>query len=92
MTDKYWRDGHWVPWDFGGGYAFFPAGYRDDVEGTTLREEPKHFLSMMEVTLLVDMLKKEGRFVDKIVNNQVREEDLKITHRLLNIIEKGIIK
>jgi len=81
-----WMDGRWffdVPL---ASWRYIAAGEYEPASSVT-DEQITHSLSLREVDQLLDTLK-EAHWIKPEVNMQLREEDVKIIHRLLDIIEK----
>jgi len=78
-----WRDGKWFC-DVGI-WRYIPAGtYNPAVR--IENDQIVHSLEPREVDQLVDALQ-EAHWIKPKIDERVREEDIKIIHRLLDIIE-----
>jgi hypothetical protein len=83
MNSKEYRPSRWV-FNFAlNGFGFYPAG--DYVAGVAL-PGPEIFLNQEQIELLIRELDSNG-FIKPRLDDRLRTEDLKITHRLLDIIE-----
>lgn len=64
---------------------FYPDGYYPAGE----QREPKKIIKGQEINLLIKALDREG-LIKPTLDDKVRKEDLKITHRLLDIMEEKL--
>ena len=85
MNERYYP-GRWFRLDDSWSIAYVPPGFRD--AGTRImREDFKHIIDIdEELNLLIDFLFKNGYIKPQLGEN--REEDTKIIHRLIDVIEK----
>lgn len=67
------------------GFAYTPPGVYET--GTVIT--PSKYLSEREARQLVEVLEQEG-YIKPRLDERLRTEDLKITHRLLDLLEKGM--
>jgi len=81
-----WQEGHWffdVPM---ASWRYVPPGEYE--RGVSISDgQITHSLDSREVALLVDALQ-EAHWIKPKINERVREEDVKVIHRLLDIIQK----
>lgn len=67
------------------GFAYIPPGNYDDSSGW--EEHETMFLSDSAVRQLIPLLEDSGA-INPRLDERLRAEDLKITHRLLDLLEK----
>jgi len=85
MADKLWRDSHWY-FDYSkGAWVLTGAGAYLIAEAPEVIVE----LSSNYVQLLIKQLDDEG-WIKPRLDERLRNEDLKITHRLLDLLNKSI--
>ena len=85
MSEKRWFPGEWVPLPMRPGIAFLKPGYY--AEGDVLPSEAyTHELHANELNQLIAFLHKNGYIKPQLGEN--RTEDIKIIHRLLDVVEK----
>ena len=83
-----WRDGRWFFEPMGALWRYVPPGEYDpaiSIEDSQITLN----LDSREVDLLVDALQ-EAHWIKPRIDERVREEDVRIIHRLLGIIEKQV--
>lgn len=85
MSDKHWYEGGWTVnrTIAGGAFQYYgPGMYVDGVE-----EEPTYTIPERAISRgLVALLESEG-YLKPRLDERLRTEDLKITHRLLDLLE-----
>lgn len=83
--EKIYLDGQWFFDDSMRGFWYQPAGYYE------IAVEPDRadwkFISDREAQQLIPKLEDEG-YIKPRLDERLRTEDLKITHRLLDLLEK----
>jgi hypothetical protein len=87
MGERYF-DGHWyfdMAYD---AWRFVKAGYYEEAAFPP-DEAFEHTIRQQEIFMLIDALDKAG-WIKPRLDERLRNEDLKITHRLLDIIEKQV--
>ncbi len=75
-------DGHWFQDYSRRGFAYIAPGTYE--EGTI--PEPSSFLSWQEAMQLIPVLEEAGLIKPRL-DERLRTEDLKITHRLIDLLE-----
>lgn len=87
MAEQRWFDGYWYRSPASLSFCYVPAGFYDPSQfppSTTV-------LTDMEVLTLVPVLEREG-FLKPRLDDRLRQEDLKITHRLLDLLARTVAK
>ena len=85
-----YREGHWYSDLSRRSIVYVPAGvYEVDVTYTDEERERWIYIPCEFLTSLAEFLDKEG-YIKPRLDTRLREEDLKITHRLLDLLEKGV--
>jgi len=90
MADKtkYWRDPKWMYDIMKQEWTFFPGGYHEPTMMVDEKEVKKWPTITMEMAnMLIKEMSNQGQlpFTTKM---ESREEDLKIVHRLIDLMEK----
>ena len=83
-----WCEGHWFFEVSMAAWRYVPPGEYDlgvSIPGSQIT----HSLDSREIALLVDALQ-EAHWIKPKIDERVREEDVKVIHRLLDIIEKKV--
>ena len=83
--EKVWVDGHWVFSFALRSWQLIPSGYYEP--NIYMDNEVKHTIGENEARMLITAMD-EGGWIKPRLDERLRVEDLKITHRLLDIIEK----
>ena len=79
-------EGGWEIEHLRGGYRYLAPGNYDD--SLSLPDSVfSHFISEREMRQLIPVLEASGLIVPRL-DERLRTEDLKITHRLLDLLEK----
>lgn len=81
---KVWFDGRWL-YDPSGWWKYLRPGYYDPA-AVPAAEDFQHTVGLREMLQLIPRLDEEG-FIKPRLDERLRSEDLKITHRLLDIIQ-----
>lgn len=76
-------EGGWVRDPSFRGFAYYPAGFYEEAQ----HPAPELVLTDQMIRQLVPVIELEG-FIRPFIDRQSREDDLKIVHRLLDIVEK----
>ena len=88
MTER-WRDGRWIYEPMWGALRYIPSGmYEDDVAIETFPPDTVTIHRDL-IPSLVAALEQNG-YITPRLDDRLRAEDLKITHRLLDVIDKQI--
>ncbi len=82
MSDTHWFEGGWQRNNLGGFDYYPPGNYSDGAN-----PPPEYAISDRAIRALVPVLEQHG-FIPKPTDPAVRVEDLKITHRLLDLLDK----
>jgi hypothetical protein len=84
MADKVYREGHWFVDASLAGFLYAPAGYYE------VNIEPDKtgwlYITFEQVRQLIPFLDEQG-FIKPRLDERLRNEDLKITHRLLDLLD-----
>ena len=84
MSERYYEGG-WGRDAALRGFQYFPAGYYDEAA----QIEPSKILTDIEARQLLPLLE-DGGFIKPRLDERLRTEDLKITHRLLDLLDKAV--
>jgi hypothetical protein len=85
MNEKVYYDGRWF-WDYTyAGWFYMPEGYYE--VGVEHDRTGWLFLNQIQVEKLIKKLDEEG-IIKPRLDERLRQEDLKITHRLLDLLDK----
>lgn len=87
MVDKVYVEGHWVRDASLRGFMYIPSGNYEigvDIQGEKL-------ITDREIHALIPELERGG-FIQPRLDERLRTEDLKITHRLIDLLGKSIEK
>lgn len=88
--EKRYSDGRWFYNQSYDAWCYLKPGYYEPgVEPSST--EFSHQIDAREIEVLIKRLDEEG-WIKPRLDERLRTEDLKITHRLLDIIEKQVIK
>jgi hypothetical protein len=85
-VDNYYHDSHWVEHFDSDSIVLIRAGYRAVGQMFT-QDDYVTEIPMRELPSLVKFLDEHG-FIKPRLDERLRVEDLKITHRLLDLLEK----
>ena len=87
MADKYYMEARWQPSVPLDGVFYIPSGYY--TIGEEIDTANCKFISRQELLQLIPYLDNSGYLQPKL-DTKLRDEDLKITHRLLDLLDKSI--
>ena len=87
MADKIWVEGHWFFALDMRGYVYSKAGFYGVGEARNYKD--CIVISCQEARQLISVMEQEGEIKPRL-DERLRAEDLKITHRLLDIIQKQL--
>ncbi len=85
--NKVWFNGMWIPALGNLGMSYYPPGFYVESE----RREPELTISAEKLYLLINALDEYG-FLKPRLDERLRVEDLKITHRLMDLLDKVVSK
>ena len=85
MAERYFDDGHWWHDVSLRSWVYTESGYYD----IGVQCEPKYVIDSKAIAELVATLDKEG-WIKPRLDERLRVEDLKITHRLIDLLNKAI--
>ena len=88
MGEKVYQESMWIRNAAigGGAYCYIPAGYYE-ISLTTDFDPDWKYVTDRELHTLIPLLERDG-FIKPRLDERLRAEDLKITHRLLDLLEK----
>lgn len=90
MADQQiYREGFWIEQFAADGLRWMPAGMYDVSQTRVEWPEGSIFVPSEALLALVPKLEARG-FIKPRLDDRLRAEDLKITHRLLDLLDKGI--
>ncbi len=84
---KVWFNGIWIPALGNSGMSYYPPGFYEESD----RREPELTISAEKLYLLTAALDEHG-FLKPRLDERLRTEDLKITHRLMDLLDKVVSK
>ena len=87
---KVYREGYWHLVPSERSVVYIPAGEYEP--GVMLSDEERQgftYIDTNHLSSLIEFLDKEG-YIKPRLDTRLREEDLKITHRLLDLLEKEV--
>jgi hypothetical protein len=88
MTEKYYFESKWFSSLETGEIVLVRAGYRDP--GIMYKPEDYQIqIPKNEIHKLIELLDQEG-YIKPRLDERLRTEDLKITHRLLDLLDKKL--
>lgn len=92
MGDKRWYEGRWVRRFVYDDVAYMPDRWLDEAElGHYPRDDDKTYsivLPHRELSQLIEFLTKNGYIKPTFAEN--RTEDIKVIHRLIDVVEKTV--
>lgn len=86
--EKIYRDGRWFFNSAYNAWCFLKPGYYEPA-ALPDTDDFKHMIDERDVEMLIKKLDEEG-WIKPRLDERLRSEDLKITHRLLDIIEHKV--
>jgi hypothetical protein len=88
MGDKRWYDGRWIAIPEIDGIAYIEPHWHEEA-GFIGKEHYKHKIGMDEFHRLCAFLVESGYIKPTFAEN--RTEDIKVIHRLIDVVEKGVV-